>query len=126
MPVVLPNVYFDVWRARFSPARGTSVPTPHLSHIEGHLTRIRDSAPVALLSSALWAEYEIRAEWGIDIVKGDLIKNIIRKDTGELWYDTQADETWVVVNSVGSEPPFLMYQDITIKRYIHSGPGEQV
>lgn len=125
MPILLPNIYFDTWRSTYTASRGTSVPLPNLSSIEGHLTRKHDAELVIMSNSALQAQYEIYTVPSLDIRIGDVIKNIILKSTGRQWFIQTDSETWRVTKcTIAVAGGFLEYRDITIEREVGGGPAQ--
>ena len=124
--VLLTNVYIDVLRSTYTTSSGTDVPKPYLTHQEGHLTRIKDSMFVPMQASALFATYEVYVEPNVDIKKGDVITNIVRKDTGKKWFNQSDMETWRVLESNVSSPGFGEYRDVTLGRYVGGGPAQGV
>ena len=127
MPILLPNIYFDVWRSTYSPTTGTSVPEPYLHAIIGHLTRKHDAELVIMANSALQAQYEIYTEPSVDVRIGDVIQNIVRRDNGLAWFTQTDSETWRVTKcAVALSSGFLEYRDITIEREVGGGPAQAV
>lgn len=120
--ILLPNVFFDVLRSSYSTVSGTDVVEPYLKHIEGHITRIKDSPKVPSNAATLRAEYELYTDTIYDIERGDQIINIIRINTNKFWFVEGDNEFWTVMDSVNSSPGFLEYKDIIIGQYVAGGP----
>jgi hypothetical protein len=120
--IILANVYFDVLRSSYTSTGGTSEPLPYLQRIEGHLTRIKDSMLMPMSTSAFKATYELYADPEIDIQLGDVVANIIRKDSEQPFFFGQSDEMYRVTDAVNSAPGFVEYRDVTIERIVGGGP----
>lgn len=121
--MTLPNIYVDIWRSEHT-TRGATLPaTPYLTHVEGHLTRIRDSQLMRLSAAGLKGTYELYTDVDIDIRIGDVVKNFIRKSSGAVWYEVSDTETWIVTDVQNSSPGALEYKDIVIDRVIAGGPA---
>lgn len=124
--VLLENVYIDVWRVVYTAGGGTSAPQPYMTNIPGHLTRVHDSMLVTQQSSTLSADYEVYVDPMYDIRRGDVITNIIRKDTRLPYFNQTDAETWYVLQSTLSEPGFGEYRDVNIGRYVAGGPAQSI
>lgn len=121
--VTLPNMYVDFWRSEHLPNGVTLPPEPYLTHVEGHLTRIRDSELMRLSQSGLKGTYEFYTDITVDIRIGDTVKNFYRKDNGELWYEVTGTETWYVTDVQNSSPGALEYKDVVLERVVAGGPA---
>ncbi len=120
--ILLPNVYIDILRSAYTSAGGTDSPRPHLQRVEAHLTRIKDAVLTPLSTSAFESRYEIYTDVSVDIQKGDVIANIIRKDNNKPFFGPNQNEMYRVTDAVNSSPGQLEYRDCSLGRYVGGGP----
>lgn len=124
MPVVMPNVIFDVTRSTFLQSKGTQAPVSYLQNIEGHLQTIPARHLRMNSVGAVAIQYEVRVEMGLDIRIGDIIQNIRLIDTGQLWVDDDGGiQTWRVIDPFDMTPGLISYRTLTIQRFIGGGPA---
>lgn len=121
--ITLPNMYVDIWRSDHASNGATLPAQPYLNHVEGHLTRIRDSQLMRLSASGLKGTYEFYTDISLDIRMGDIFKNFVVKANGRTWYEVTDTEMWRVTDVQNSSPGFLEYKDIVLDRIIAGGPA---
>jgi hypothetical protein len=125
MPILLPNILFDVHRASFIVGKGTKAAIPYLYNQEGHLMTIASRHLRMSATSAVRIVYEMHVEFGADIVIGDIITNIRLISTGDVWVDDNSKniQTWRVIDPYDMSPGILAYKNIMMERVIGGGPA---
>lgn len=124
MPVLLPNVLFDVHRSVYTTGKGTSKAVPYLYDQEGHVTTVPSRHLKMSAVGAVRIPYELRVELGTDIKIGDIITNMRLMDTGDTWIDDVGGlQTWRVVDPYDMTPGILGYRMLMIERVIGGGPA---
>ena len=135
MPILMPNVFFDVSRARYSKNTGvTSKPQPNLYRVSGNLSSMMASDYVALAGApepALKASYIILVSSGTDIVDGDFISMIYQRDGKTKWpgFGPGVGEpgyggvSWWVRFHREESPMIMPYRSLFVERLITSGPS---
>lgn len=115
------NVYVDVYR---SPAAtsGTQVPALLLTQVAAFLFIDKRDGTAVMQTSAIKDIYHMHVDVNTDIRRMDVIRNIVRIDTGLVW-DTDTDtEVWRVIEAKNTQPGPLEFRMIKIARMISSGP----
>lgn len=120
--IVLANVYVDIYRSSYSTSSGTDTAQPYLVKVEGHISRIQGAIlkPVQA-GGVLYSQYALGLDTSVDVQKGDIIKNIRRKDSGKLWFDNTDYQEWRVTDANNSSIGFLEYRDVELTRIVAGG-----
>jgi hypothetical protein len=120
--IVLPNVYIDIYRSSYSSNSGTDTPTPYLTEIEAHLTRIQGAVlKPSPTGGMLYAQYQLVVDVTVDIQRADLVKNIRRKTDRTLWFAANDFQEWRVIDANNSSIGFLEYRDVELTRFVAGG-----
>lgn len=124
MPVVMPNIRFDIFRSNYTVGGGTKAATPFLRDQEGHIATIPARHLRMSSTSSVRIQYELRVEVGLDLRIGDILSNIRLLETGDTWIDDTGNiQTWRVIDPFDMAPGPAGYRMAVVERVIGGGPA---
>lgn len=124
MPILLPNVSFDVYRSRYTVNAGTSAAQPYLAGQEGHMQNIPSRHMRMSQIASVNISYELRVEADLDIRIEDIIQNVVDLITGQAWVDMiDGTQTWRVIDAYNTTTGALGYRSLMLGRFIAGGPA---
>ncbi len=120
--IVLPNCTVATSRSQYSSVTGNStVPIAHLSNVVGHISDVPTSDLIRS-GYTLDADLKLTVDIGTDIVEGDVITAILKKDgTPFLGNTTNPNELLLVKKATNGSPMILPARYVYINRDILGG-----
>ena len=124
MPVLLPNLTFDIWRGTYHPSTGvTTAETLCAKDQSGHIHWETENDYIRTQATALLTTFLFYVGLETDIREYDILKNIRLNDAITPWLPQSANEFWRVTYIEYSPQPFLPHRDITVTRVTGGGPA---